>query len=585
MKAKGFVQCAVNTGLAGFSLADSQGKWTGLDVDLCKAIAAAMFGDAEKAKFTPTTAQQRFVALQSGEVDVITRNATQTLLRDTSLGFNIAGVNFYDGQGFMVPAKSGIKSAKELNGATICVQPGTTTELNLADYFRKNKMTFKPVLIEKLDELLQAYAAGRCDSYTTDASGLAAVRAGQLAGKGEHTILPERISKEPLGPIVRHGDDQWFDLVKWTLMGMIEAEELGITSKNVDEMLKSDDPAIKRFLGVTPGYGKAVGVDEKWMYNVIKQIGNYGESYERNVGANTPLKLERGQNALWTNGGLMYAIPRNRHFRACASPSRVAASLTPFEPRICLMRPVETTSAAILPARSRSRWASWVATIQPVGRSDLDRVGIDAAHRPGRATGDQRPADGDRVVGAAAPHMPGGARIGRDVGAGDRRRHRLALAELLEGEHAAGAEIDPERALRPGFSANSNEPRSAPNQPSARRPSANGMPFCVTDGLAVAPRQVEQRRLRGVEPGAGDRLDLGFGDRRQRGLQSLVAGQRLGRDGVRQPPRIDAAEIGDHHDGEIGRRHAQELGAEARPQAAMADGRQAAQLADATPRR
>ena len=309
VKAKGFVQCAVNTGLAGFSMADSQGKWTGLDVDLCKAIAAAMFGDAEKSKFTPTTAQQRFVALQSGEVDVITRNATQTLLRDTSLGFNIAGVNFYDGQGFLVPAKSNIKSAKELGGATICVQPGTTTELNLADYFRKQKMTFKPVLIEKLDELLQAYAAGRCDAYTTDASGLAAVRVGQLAGKGEHTILPERISKEPLGPIVRHGDDQWLDLVKWTLMGMIEAEEMGITSKNVDEMLKSDDPAIKRFLGVTPSFGKAVGVDEKWMYNVIKQVGNYGESYERNVGPSTPLKLERGQNALWTNGGLLYAIP------------------------------------------------------------------------------------------------------------------------------------------------------------------------------------------------------------------------------------------------------------------------------------
>ncbi len=309
VKAKGFVQCAVNTGLAGFSFADSQGKWTGLDVDLCKAIAAALFGDAEKVKFTPTTAQQRFVALQSGEVDVITRNATQTLMRDTALGFNIAGVNFYDGQGFIVPTKSGIKSAKELNGATICVQPGTTTELNLADYFRANKMTFKPVLIEKLDELLQAYASGRCDSYTTDASGLAAVRAAQLAGKGEHTILPERISKEPLGPIVRHGDDQWLDLVKWVLIGMIEAEEYGITSKNVDAMAKSDDPAIKRFLGVTPGYGKALGVDEKWMYNVVKQIGNYGESYDRNVGPATPLKLERGQNALWTKGGLMYAIP------------------------------------------------------------------------------------------------------------------------------------------------------------------------------------------------------------------------------------------------------------------------------------
>src|SRR3954451_2997446 len=303
VKAKGFVQCAVNTGLAGFSFSDSQGKWTGLDVDLCKAIAVAMFGDAEKVKFTPSTAQQRFVALQSGEVDVITRNATQTLLRDTSLGFNIAGVNFYDGQGFIVPSRSNLKSAKELSGATICVQPGTTTELNLADYFRKNKMTFKPVLIEKLDELLQAYAAGRCDSYTTDASAGAAARAGPLAGKAEHPILPERTPKEPLGPIVRHGDDQWFDLVKWALMGMIEAEEMGISQANVDEMLKSDDPAIKRFLGVTPGYGKAVGVDEKWMYNIVKQVGNYGDSFERNVGTKTPLKLERGQKALWTNGG------------------------------------------------------------------------------------------------------------------------------------------------------------------------------------------------------------------------------------------------------------------------------------------
>ena len=309
VKDKGFVQCAVNNGLAGFSFADSHGKWTGLDVDLCKAIAAAMFGDAEKTKFTPTTAQQRFVALQSGEVDVITSTATQTLLRDTALGFNIAGVNFYDGQGFIVPTKTNIKSAKELNGATICVQPGTTTELNLADYFRANKMTFKPVLIENLDELLRAYASGRCDAYTTDASGLAAVRVAQLAGKGEHTILPERISKEPLGPLVRHGDDQWFDLVKWTLMGMIEAEEMGITSKNVDDALKSEDPSVKRFLGVTPGYGKAVGVDEKWMYNVIKQVGNYGESYDRHVGPATPLKLDRAQNALWTKGGLMYAIP------------------------------------------------------------------------------------------------------------------------------------------------------------------------------------------------------------------------------------------------------------------------------------
>jgi len=268
-----------------------------------------MFGDAEKVKFTPTTAQQRFVALQSGEVDVITRNATQTLLRDTSLGFNIAGVNFYDGQGFMVTAKSGIKSAKELNGATICVQPGTTTELNLADFFRKNKMTFKPVLIEKLDELLQAYASGRCDSYTTDASGLAAVRAGQLSGKGEHVILPERISKEPLAPVVRHGDDQWDDIVRWVVYALIDAEEKGITSKNVDDKLKSDDPNVKRMLGVTPGMGKALGLDEKWAYNEIKLVGNYGEIFDRNLGKDTELKFERGLNDLWTHGGLMYAMP------------------------------------------------------------------------------------------------------------------------------------------------------------------------------------------------------------------------------------------------------------------------------------
>jgi general L-amino acid transport system substrate-binding protein len=312
VKAKGFVQCAVNTGLAGFSFADSQGKWTGLDVDLCKAIAAAMFGDAEKVKFTPTTAQQRFVALQSGEVDVITRNATQTLLRDTSLGFNIAGVNFYDGQGFIVPAKSGIKSAKELNGATICVQPGTTTELNLADYFRANKMTFKPVVIEKADEIRAAFFSGRCDVYTTDASALAAVRVANTPAPltaDDFIILPEIISKEPLGPVVRHGDNQFADIVRWALYAMVEAEEYGITSKNVDEMLKSDNPTIKRILGVTPGMGKALGVDEKWVYNIVKQVGNYGESFDRNVGAGSPLKIARGQNELWTKGGLQYAPP------------------------------------------------------------------------------------------------------------------------------------------------------------------------------------------------------------------------------------------------------------------------------------
>ncbi|MCW5731537.1 MAG: amino acid ABC transporter substrate-binding protein [Alphaproteobacteria bacterium] len=309
VKQRGFVTCGVSTGVAGFSNPDSAGKWTGIDVDNCRAIAAALFGDAEKVKLVPTTAQQRFTALQSGEVDVLTRNTTQTLQRDTALGFNAAGVNFYDGQGFMVPKKLGVKSAKELAGATVCVQPGTTTELNLADYFRANRMEFKPVVIEKLDEVIAAFFSGRCDVFTTDASQLASVRATRTQNPDDYVILPELISKEPLGPVVRHGDDQWFDVVKWSLIAMIEAEELGITSKNVDEMAKSTNPNIQRFLGVTPGMGKALGVDEKWAYNIVKQVGNYGESFERNLGRSTPIKLERGKNALWTNGGLMYALP------------------------------------------------------------------------------------------------------------------------------------------------------------------------------------------------------------------------------------------------------------------------------------
>ena len=309
VKAKGFVQCAVNTGLAGFSFADSQGKWTGLDVDLCKAIAAAMFGDAEKVKFTPTTAQQRFVALQSGEVDVITRNATQTLLRDTALGFNIAGVNFYDGQGFIVPTKSNIKSAKELNGATICVQPGTTTELNMADYFRANKMKFKPVVIEKLEEVLNAYFTGRCDVFTTDVSGLVAVRAARATNPADHMILPEVISKEPFGPVVRHGDDHWQDLVKWTLFAMIEAEELGLTSKNIDQQAQAGNPVVQRFVGATGDFGKMLAIDNRWAYNIVKQVGNYSESYERNLGMGSSLKLPRRINALWNQGGQMYPPP------------------------------------------------------------------------------------------------------------------------------------------------------------------------------------------------------------------------------------------------------------------------------------
>ncbi len=308
VKARGTLICGVNTALPGFSSPDAKGEWSGLDVDMCKAIAAAVLGDPSKAKYVPTTSQQRFVALQSGEVDVLTRNATQTLLRDTTLGLHMAGVNFYDGQGFIVKRSMKVTSAKQLDGATVCVQPGTTTELNLADYFRSNKLKFTPVVIERLEENIAAYQAGRCDAYTTDASGLASVRS-NLAAPNDHYILPERISKEPLGPMVRKGDDQWFGIVKWTLTAMIEAEEYGVTKGNVDEMLKSTNPGIQRMLGVTPGFGKALGLDEKWAYNVIKAVGNYGESYEKNVGPKTPIGLERGVNDLWTKGGLMYALP------------------------------------------------------------------------------------------------------------------------------------------------------------------------------------------------------------------------------------------------------------------------------------
>ena len=309
VKSRGVVTCAANTGLAGFGMPDQQGDYKGLDADTCRAVAAAVFGDAKKVKFVPTTTQQRFTVLQSGEADILTRNTTWTALRDTEQGLNFAPVTYYDGQGFMVAKKTGIKGAKELDGATICVQPGTTTELNLADYFRTNHMTFKPLVVEKLAEVENAFFSGRCDAYTTDRSGLAATRAGKASNPDDYVILPEIISKEPLAPAVRHGDDEWFDIVKWTIYAMIGAEEKGITSASVDEALKSDDPDVKRMLGVTPGIGKALHLDEKWAYNVIKQVGNYGEVFERNVGSKTPLKLERGINALWTNGGLMYAMP------------------------------------------------------------------------------------------------------------------------------------------------------------------------------------------------------------------------------------------------------------------------------------
>jgi general L-amino acid transport system substrate-binding protein len=309
IKQAGSITCGVQTGTPGFAQPDSQGKYTGFNVDICRAISAAMFGDPDKVKYVPLTAQQRFTALQSGEVDLLSNNTTWTLQRDTELGLDFAPVVFFDGQGFMVPKKLGVKSAKELNGATICVQPGTTTELNLADYFRSNKMEFKPVVIEKVDEVIAAYFSGRCDVFTSDASALSAYRAGRAQNPEDHVILTERISKEPLAPAVRHGDDQWHDLVDWVIYALMNAEEMGITHQNVDEMAKSDNPAIKRMLGTTPGMGKALGLDEKWAYNAIKAVGNYGEIFDRHLGLNTPLKLERGYNNLWTKGGLIYAMP------------------------------------------------------------------------------------------------------------------------------------------------------------------------------------------------------------------------------------------------------------------------------------
>lgn len=308
VKAKGFIQAGVNGDLFGFGKPDEKGVWKGLDVDTARAIAVAVFGDADKVKYTPLTAKTRFTALQSGEIDVLTRNCTQTLSRDTALGLDFAQVNYYDGQGFLVSKKLGVKSAKELDGASVCVLPGTTTELNVADYFRSNGMKMKPVVIENTAELAKAFFAGRCDCLTSDASQLAGTRA-VAPNPDDYMILPEIISKEPLAPAVRHGDNQWKDIVNYSVLAMINAEELGITSKNVDEMLKSTDPKIMRFLGVTEGNGKALGLDEKFAYNIVKQVGNYGEVFERNVGVNTPLGIERGLNALWTDGGLMYSPP------------------------------------------------------------------------------------------------------------------------------------------------------------------------------------------------------------------------------------------------------------------------------------
>lgn len=309
IKDKGYIQVGVNGDLFGFGKADQKGIWKGLDVDTASAVAVAVFGDLnERLRFTPLTAKTRFTALQSKEIDLLTRNATQTLGRDTSLGLDFVQVNYYDGQGFMVPKALGVNSAKELSGATVCVLPGTTTEQNAADFFRSNKMEWKTVTIENTAELSQAFWAGRCDVLTSDASQLAGLRA-SAPKPDDYMILPDIISKEPLAPAVRHGDNQWKDIVNYSVLAMINAEELGITSANVDEMLKSENPKIQRFLGVSPGNGAALGLDEKFAYNIIKQVGNYGEVFERNVGVKTPLGIERGLNALWTNGGLMYSPP------------------------------------------------------------------------------------------------------------------------------------------------------------------------------------------------------------------------------------------------------------------------------------
>ena len=309
VKAKGFVQCGVTTGLAGFAAPDDQGNWKGLDVDVCRAIAAAIFGDAAKLKFTPTNAKERFTALQSGEVDLLSRNTTWTFSRDTDLGFDFVGVTYYDGQGFMVRKDLAVDSALKLSGASVCVQTGTTTELNLADYFRASNMELKSVVFETNEQARQAYDEGRCDAYTTDASGLAAERS-VLAKPEEHIILPEIISKEPLGPLVRHGDNNWGDVVRWSLNAMIIGEEFGITQANVDEMkASSQNPEVRRLLGVEGEMGKMIGLPNEWGYNVIKQVGNYGESFERHVGLKTPLALARGLNELWSKGGLLYAPP------------------------------------------------------------------------------------------------------------------------------------------------------------------------------------------------------------------------------------------------------------------------------------
>lgn len=310
IKARGQIVCGVSTGVNGFSAADSNGKWSGLDVDVCKALAAATLGDSEKVKYVPLTSQQRFTALQSGEVDLLARNTTFTLTRDASLGLSSTVVNYYDGQGFMVPVKSKLKTPKQLKGQTVCVQSGTTSEKNLASFSKANGLNLKPVVFEKFEAANAAYFSGRCVAYTTDASGLASIRSKEAKDAKEHVILPELISKEPLGPTVRRGDDEWFAIVKWVMYGLLEAEEYGVTQANVEQMKSSTDPVVQRLLGVGgEDTGKLLGLDKEWLARALKATGNYGESFERNVGLKSSVGLPRGLNNLWNKGGLMYAYP------------------------------------------------------------------------------------------------------------------------------------------------------------------------------------------------------------------------------------------------------------------------------------
>ncbi|MGV3655181.1 MAG: amino acid ABC transporter substrate-binding protein [Noviherbaspirillum sp.] len=309
IRERGQLVCGVNPGLAGFAASDREGKWAGLDVDLCRALAAAVLGDAAKVRWVPLNAQQRFTALQSGEIDILSRNTSWTLTRDASLGLHFTGISYYDGQGFIVPKKFKVNSAKQLNGAEICVQSGTTTEKNLNDYFAANKMKYKPVVFEAFEPSVKAFFSGRCQVYTTDVSALASIRGKEAPNPDDYVILPELISKEPLGPLVRRGDDAWFAIAKWVLFALVEAEELGVTQANADKMKSSPNPAVQRLLGVSEDTGKLLGLKRDWAYQAIRAVGNYGEVFARNVGADSALKLPRGLNEQWNKGGLMYAPP------------------------------------------------------------------------------------------------------------------------------------------------------------------------------------------------------------------------------------------------------------------------------------